>query len=321
MIPIYDLHCDLLKYLQEDEEHTVDDLQCRCAIPQLEAGGVKFQTLPVFHTTDADSVAAGEAQVAAFKALLATKKVALYGTPSSKIAVALAVENAATFCGEEESMREGLGRLASWQEEADAILYVGLTWNEENRFGGGSQTDVGLTDDGRRLLEWMALQGIAVDLSHACDRLADGILEYIDAESLQLPILASHSNARAVTDVPRNLPDYLVKEIIERQGVIGLNLVNFVVGESPERIVDHVAHLFELGARQFLGFGADFFYEESLPPKQDGTQTRFFDEWPDAGCYPSVLELLKKHLKLSRVELEALAYGNVSRFVSEVLEH
>ena len=322
MESIYDLHCDLLKYLEEDKQHTPVDSKCPCALPYLRAGGVKFQALPVFHTTDAESVAAGEAQVAAYQQLLASNAVVPYssdGDAGSEISVALAVENAATFCSPEETLQQGLARVERWQVEAGPLLYISLTWNEENRFGGGSSTDKGLTDEGRVLLDWMAHHKVPVDLSHTSDWLAEGILEYIDAANLSIPILASHSNARSIAGVPRNLPDHLIKEIVTRNGVIGLNLVNFTVGESYEQLTDHVAHLFDLGARQNLGFGADFFYEGSMPPSSSGSASRFFDELPDASCYPKVIDLLRDKLSLAPIQIDALAHGNVQRFIEAVV--
>ncbi len=65
---------------------------------------------------------------------------------------------------------------------------------------------------------------IAVDLSHTSDRLADEILNEIDRKGYTMGVIASHSNARKVCHHPRNLPDHLIKEIVARKGIIGINL-------------------------------------------------------------------------------------------------
>ena len=109
-------------------------------------------------------------------------------------------------------------------------MYVSFTWNMENRFGGGALTTVGLKDDGKRLLEVLATNRIAVDLSHASDRLAYDIFNYIDKHKLDMKVIASHSVMRAIHHAPRNLPDEIAKEIIKRKGIIGLNFIAKFIG-------------------------------------------------------------------------------------------
>ena len=72
MIPIVDLHCDLLEYLAQDPARSPNDRAVPCCIPFLIEGGVKLQTLAVFTMTEPGSVASGQRQLNALKSLKLT---------------------------------------------------------------------------------------------------------------------------------------------------------------------------------------------------------------------------------------------------------
>ncbi len=190
---IADFHCDLLSYLERGEGRSADDPQSRASIPLLKAGGVVFQTMAIFSKTNSDSVRCGAAQFNIYQTVI----------KNQEIKTILAIENGSNFCGEGDNLKAGLKRLDEWAGQT-RIAYISLTWNEENRFGGGNQTKIGLKPDGLELLRCMADLDIAIDLSHTSDRLAEEIFNAIDRHRLVLRPIASHSNFRAVADVPRN---------------------------------------------------------------------------------------------------------------------
>ena len=309
---IYDLHSDLLCYLANDSSRTAYDRAVRCSIPQLIEGGVKFQALPIFTETAKGSSGRGYQQVLAYKRL-ALKEIGIDTLP--------AIENASSFSEEEESLEACLRRLEAFQHEIGKILYISLTWNTENRFGGGALTSKGLTSDGRRLIDYMNEKKIAIDLSHASDPLAFDILNYVEAHSLSLPILASHSNMREVTSVPRNLPDEIALEIWRRGGVVGLNFIRYFIGsETPLNFVKQLEHVFKLGGEKQVCFGADFFYEEDLslsyrkPPDEV-----FFSDYGEASAYPRLIDLWQSHMGLSDEILEGIAHKNLESFFRKFL--
>ncbi len=193
-----------------------------------------------------------------------------------------AIENAAALIEREEPFERGLLRAESLMERLGKPLYISLTWNEANRFGGGNESSQGLTGEGADLLTWMAEKGIAVDFSHTSDALAQDILKCIDVRGLKINVLASHSNFRAVQNCPRNLPDWLAREIIARKGVIGLNFFAPFVGTGPDALLRHVDYALSLGAIDTLAFGADFFYEEDFSHLKEKYQIEkgFFDRKP-----------------------------------------
>jgi len=103
-----------------------------------------------------------------------------------------------------------------------------LVWNNQNKFGGGIKApkEVGLTDLGRDLIKKIVQTNIAIDLSHANEKTFYGIIEECRKlkEQGYSPIIhASHSNSKAICNVPRNLTDDQI-EIIAKEfnGTIGI---------------------------------------------------------------------------------------------------
>lgn len=324
MIPVADLHCDLLCYLEENPARTPYDQVARCSLPQLKKGCVKLQALANFTHTGPLSVKKGMAQVQLYRqlALLYPKDVKRAQMPftmpgqEDPIALFMAFENASGFCGEEEPLKQGMNRLQAVIQDVGKPLYISLTWNTENRFGGGALTNSGLKEDGKRLLEELDRQGIAIDLSHASDPLAYETIDYIENKGLNIPLMASHSNARAITHVPRNLPTDIAKELFRRGGVVGLNLYSPFVGLNEEAILQHLSFWLELGGEKQICLGSDFFYENDFPTIQRVKgQDLFFKRYSDASCYPALIEFVRKELKLSEQTLYQWAYQNIVEFL------
>lgn len=317
-VSVIDLHCDLLFYLESNRLRSPYDLEARCAIPQLRQGKVQLQIVAIFTQTGPFSLEKGLLQVRLYQELLLHYP--QHFTPfhgqlhPSSIALLPAFENASGFCSEQEPLQAGFQRLNNIIQEIGKPLYISLTWNTENRFGGGALTRIGLKEDGKCLLEELHQQHIALDLSHASDALAYEAIDYIEGHHLDIPLMASHSNARMITFLPRNLPDEIAKEIFQRGGIVGLNLYRYFVGETEDHLIHHVAHWLELGGEEHIGLGADFFYEKDLPPHTHG-QDIFFQAYQDASCYGSLLSFVKKELKLNSSVLEKLAYQNALNFI------
>jgi membrane dipeptidase len=323
MIPIGDVHCDLLHYLCKNPQRSANDLIVRCSIPQLHAGFVKIQVLAIFTETQPGSSKLGWEQALIFRTLpkrypndfeiLHSQKDIL----SEKIGILPAIENASGLFEEEGDLDEGFKRLKSIDRTLGKIVYISLTWNTENRFGGGAHTKVGLKEDGKRLLDFLHQQRIAVDLSHTSDNLGYDILNHIERYQLEIPVMASHSNFRAVTNVPRNLPDELAKEILKRHGLIGLNFYREFVGpENPLNFAKHLNHLLKLKGEKNYCFGADFFCVNDFPELQkklpDG---QFFPELENSSSYGRMIKLWKEHLYLPDPLIEQIAHLNLQEFL------
>lgn len=327
LMNIGDLHCDLLLYLQGDASRSPYDLDVRCSIPQLRQGNVKLQVMAAFTETNLGSVHSGEKQVDIFASLsdkypddfLTIRSADQLDKVCNQIGILLAFENGSTFCSEDEPLTQAFHRYENIEARTGKIAYVSMTWNSENRFGGGAFSPVGLKADGKRLLDFLHGRRTAIDFSHASDKLITETLEYIDAAGLYIPVMASHSNFRSVADAPRNLPDDLAKEICRRGGIIGFNFVRTFVGpETTDNFVSQLNHALTLGLGSHLCFGADFFYIDDVPEKfRKKADETFFPEFDHAGCYKKVIALWQDKGKVTTDQIQQISYGNMHRFLCD----
>lgn len=145
-----------------------------------------------------------------------------------------------------------------------------LGWNEQNPLTGSCVTGGGLTEQGRAYVREAQRVGIAIDVSHISD---EGFWDIM--EITQKPILASHSNSRALWNVPRNLTDEMYKAICHTGGTAGINLYNNFLGEAPtiDTVCDHIFHFLDLaGNDRHISLGSDFDGCELLPEGITGIQ-------------------------------------------------
>ncbi|GGH81961.1 membrane dipeptidase [Pullulanibacillus pueri] len=138
------------------------------------------------------------------------------------------------------------------------VRAVGLTWNNANATADGAEESrgAGLSDFGRELVRQNNAYKVWTDVSHL------NVKSFWDCiEEADYPI-ASHSNARAIYDHPRNLYDDQIKALIEKNGVIGINFVPYFLNESKTASIDdilkHIEHICTLGGAKNIGFGSDF---------------------------------------------------------------
>lgn len=151
-----------------------------------------------------------------------------------------------------------------WWAERGAVA-IGMAWWRSSRYAGGNGTDDPLTDLGRDLVKRMDTLGLVHDASHLSDRSLRGLLNATDRV-----VMASHSNCRALMPPgadgkpnQRHLADETIREIGQRGGMIGLNLLAAFLHEDPGKAgisdcVAHVEHVCQvLGHRRAVGLGSD----------------------------------------------------------------
>ncbi|MCI5836791.1 MAG: membrane dipeptidase [Veillonellaceae bacterium] len=146
-----------------------------------------------------------------------------------KIGALLSVEEGGVFGGSLEKLEQGF---------RDGVRLITLTWNYPNELAwpnGTEGADKGLTPRGWEFVEWMQAHGIIADTSHLNDQ---GTRELL--ERTEVPVMASHSNAREVFSHPRNLPDDLLRLFGEKGGIIGLNFSRNFVGSEPITAPDQI---------------------------------------------------------------------------------
>lgn len=293
-----DLHCDLLSYLIEaPEANPLVGGKIGCTFPDLQKGNVNFQVMAIYASTEKGSVDFAFKQALWFKKLLTHYSAYFSNLNTSHIeskelintiTIVAAIENAACICEEDSALSEAFHNLNKLISICGKPIYLGLTHHGENRFGGGNNTKIGLKNDGIVLIHWLAEHNIALDFSHMSDNLAYDCLNMIEKNNLHIKVLASHSNFRSVFSHNRNLPDDIAKEIIKRNGRIGINFLRaFLNPNNADAIYDHIAYGLDLGGENSICLGADYFYCDSHPD-----QTRkpfFFPEHDNASKYQEIL--------------------------------
>lgn len=141
---------------------------------------------------------------------------------------------------------------------------TGLTWNYENSLAGSHMTGQGLSARGAAYVRAAQQLGMLVDVSHASDEAFWQV-----CRMTQGPILASHSNSRAVCPESRNVTDGMYAAICETGGVVGLNFYTEFLGRGQvdfETVWHHLDHFLQLaGDDRHVALGADLDGCDSLP--------------------------------------------------------
>ena len=217
---------------------------------------------------------------------------------SGKIGALMSIEEGGVLGGDLDKLK---------QAYQDGVRLITLTWNYPNGLGEphcGEQHKK-LTQKGIEFVEAMQDLGIIVDCSHLNDAGTEQLGDILD-----VPFVASHSNAREVTAHTRNLPDKLIQLIANKGGVIGLNFAQSFLGTSPvsriEDIVKHGLYLINKGGEDVVALGTDF---DGIKPdteiKDASEMYRLYDAFREAG--------------LSVDQCEKLFWKNADRLLKEIL--
>ena len=160
------------------------------------------------------------------------------------------------------------------------VRVVGFTWNFENAvaFGHKYATDPitgerylevddvnGLKPAGFAFTEAMEQMGILMDISHLNDA---GIRDVFATVKPSTPVIATHSNARALCAHPRNLPDDFLRAIADHGGLTGINFchefLNPVCIRDRQKfshvsdMVEHIKYIKNVAGIDVIGLGSDF---------------------------------------------------------------
>lgn len=147
------------------------------------------------------------------------------------------------------------------------IRQAGLTYSESNMLGTGLKepADGGLTDFGYDCVARMNKVGMLIDVSHCGDKTAlDGI------KMSSKPIIISHCGSRTLTPGPRMLPDDVIHELAERDGVFGIEMAGAVVHTKNHPVADLEAFMeqTEYCINKFgidhVGWGPDTMYGDHI---------------------------------------------------------
>lgn len=224
---------------------------------------------------------------------------------SDVISAIATVEEGGVLNGQMERLAELYGR---------GIRLMTLTWNYENCVGYPNSRDSsvmarGLKAFGLETVEQMNALGMIVDVSHLSD---GGFWDCI--RHSKAPVVASHSNARALCGNPRNLTDAMLKALSEKGGAAGLNFYPAFLLEDETQvtvqdIARHAAHMIEVAGEDVPAIGTDF----------DGFECRGVSGYiTGPGEMERVWEAMKKE-GITERQIEKIWSGNALRVMKEIL--
>lgn len=198
---------------------------------------------------------------------------------------------------------------------ARGLRSLGPVWSRPTIFGHGvpfrfpasPDTGPGLTEAGQRLVRACNQLGILIDLSHLNEAGFDDVARLSEA-----PLVATHSNAWAVTPHSRNLTDRQLRRIAESDGMVG---INFATGflrldgrMDPDTRLDsllrHLDHMLNLLGEDRVGFGSDF--DGAVVPHAIG----------DCAGLPALRAALRSH-GVDAALMEKLCYRNWLRVLRQ----
>jgi membrane dipeptidase len=307
---VVDTHNDLLCSVVIRPVHRWADYFRENWLPQLRAGGVDVQVLPVWvddplrpegalrRTLRMIEAAHRIAEGNADEVALCTDGAQVDAVVADgRIALVLALESCPGIAEDVELLTTA-HRLG--------VRMASLTHFGRSPFGDGSAEDATgsrLTSAGVAAIAEMERLGVLVDISHLGRSGVDHVLGVATR-----PVIASHSSARALRDHHRNLADDHLRAVSAGGGVV---CVNFYPGFLAEHdaglghLVEHLEHVMDVAGIDHVGIGPDFVREVELDITPPGVELEAV-----AGCGPdAVLPGLDGPAELPALTAELLRHG------------
>lgn len=323
---VVDTHCDTLKCLLPQFTRPRDSMwQDRSKVgfgkrselghidlPRLKEGGVDLQVFAISGERDptpAYSLRTAMEMIEAFYtecekypklvAPVTSHAEIMQANEEGKIAAMLSIEGSDVIEGH-------IGMLCIYHRLG--VRMVGLVHSLRNLLADGvadNRTKGGLSNMGIDAVEELNRLGMIVDVSHLSDA---GFWDVMEVS--KDPVVASHSNSRAVCAHPRNMTDEMIKALAERGGVMGMNFApDFVHKAKPSvaTLVDHIDHIVDLVGPEHVGLGSDF---DGIPSTPAGLE--------DASRMPAVTEELVRR-EYSEDYIRLILGGNHLRLIKKVV--
>jgi membrane dipeptidase len=185
------------------------------------------------------------------------------------------------------------------------VRSVGLTWNYANLAADGAREPRGggLTLLGEEIVRFHNEHQILTDVSHLSEK------AFWDVMDLAEYPIASHSNARALCNHPRNLNDSQSCAMFSKGGMIHVVFCPYFVKKEGtvfiSDLIKHIDHFCSLGGVKKIGFGSDF----------DGIDS-YIKGLENASCYQNLINELLKYY--SEEQVAGFAHQNFINYVSNI---
>ncbi len=309
-----DMHCDTLMHFLLKENHSLYKNDMQVDFLKLKEGENLAQFFAVFFPPEKDMKVSDDEY---FKKLTEEfyKEIKthndlinialnyndiIHNKDNNKLSAILTLEDSRVFNNSLEKIKNIYDK---------GVRVAGLTWNGENCIGYPNDfknCKNGLKEFGITAVEYMNELGMIIDVSH----LSDGGF-YDVAKYSKKPFLATHSNARMVTNHQRNLTDDMLKTLGDTGSVTGLNFCPAFVSEEKyvthtkiEDLIIHAKHIVNKAGIDSLGIGSDF---DGIGGTQEISNTK---EMP-------LLYIALEKAGFTESDIEKITSENVLRVIKE----
>ncbi|NOX35533.1 MAG: hypothetical protein GXP56_17685 [Deltaproteobacteria bacterium] len=155
----------------------------------------------------------------------------------------------------------------------NGVRLFGLVWNLDNNFAYSHGSKNGLTEKGKELAQNIVEWGALIDVSHASEQT---IFDVIEVTGGKYPIIASHSGAKGIREMSRNLSDEAIKAIAKTGGIVGVPFYKVLltrdkwrkpenkINVSVEEVLDNIDYVVNITSIDNVAMGSD--YGLILPP-------------------------------------------------------
>ncbi len=303
MYKIADAHCDYLAFqvIKDNKGRLFDHID----IKRMKQGGVALQNFAVWVPPETKNrLALGSAQIEYFQRFIDSS-----GGEVRSCAVSDCLETGGGICA---LLSIESGESINCENEYISFAYekgvriLSLTWNDENEYASGCLAQGGLKAEGIAAVKLLNSLKIALDVSHINEK---GFREAL--ELYEHAPCATHSCVYDLHENPRSLKNDQIKELIGRDGFIGINFyTRFLTGRDADidDILDHIDYVLDCGGENSVGFGSDFCGIESTPQGLDSVAD--FQALPQAMLRRNFTDAL----------IKKICYGNFARYILKFLK-
>ena len=310
--PVVDLHVDL-SYQVNYRKGSIANASGQLLAGELIASGVVGLVLPLYIPQEVSAEGPRMLDIESsycrmFELLAATPPYSVPGAPreNSRVQTWFSLEGAAPFAGRSSDVKKWVNH---------GVIIWGLVHGHDNVLASSSgmgvrrqNVEYGLTAQGVELVQAIHAAGGVVDISHASDPAAADILAL--ARKDHVPVIATHSNARALVAHARNLTDDQIKAVAEVDGIVGIAFHDkyLAAGRAAtiQDVVRHMQHIRNLVGTRHIAIGSDF--EGGIHPPRGIKDVRDFPKVAtamlDAG--------------FTTEEVRAILSGNVLRLMARL---
>lgn len=317
-LPIIDLHQDLLLYVN-NKDLFPNDVVAQTGFVENERAGVRIVTATAFPHVAQDEYLDPKTNTLIEEDLVRYGEMCKEGTVwklilnSRDFVDSLELNNQKGIIAHVEGLNVFSGDARAWEMLERwyklGLRSVGIVWNLTNSLGGGTLDPTqGLTDLGRKVIEWLQKKNMIVDFAHMNEATFWDAVDIVKGQ-----IVISHGNARALCDDPRNYTDEQLKRVASSGGLVGVFFSKkFLITGRDATVADvvrHIDHFRDVMGIDHVAIGTDF----------GGIISGFPGGLTSVEYLPLLWEALSK-AGYNDESIEKIAYKNAARVIGSILE-